>query len=141
MLGDLIKIWSKVEYWITVFCSYVWKIYVTFATYISKCWFSLKRFLSLPLSDWLWQSRKVVFGCKINGPIDHLIVVITQQKNILNQFTQKLVNIKRVCKKNRAQPGSNRWPIDLQSIALPLSYGPSYVTWCKYIYNISETDP
>jgi hypothetical protein len=24
----------------------------------------------------------------------------------------------------RAQPGSNRWPIDLQSIALPLSYGP-----------------
>jgi hypothetical protein len=26
--------------------------------------------------------------------------------------------------KKRAQPGSNRWPIDLQSIALPLSYGP-----------------
>ena len=28
---------------------------------------------------------------------------------------------------NRAQPGSNRWPIDLQSIALPLSYGPIVV--------------
>ena len=27
-------------------------------------------------------------------------------------------------KGKRAQPGSNRWPLDLQSNALPLSYGP-----------------
>ena len=26
----------------------------------------------------------------------------------------------------RAQPGSNRWPLDLQSNALPLSYGPLF---------------
>ena len=26
------------------------------------------------------------------------------------------------CKENRAQPGSNRWPLNLQSNALPLSY-------------------
>jgi hypothetical protein len=32
---------------------------------------------------------------------------------------------------SRAQPGSNRWPIDLQSIALPLSYGPICVNEFK----------
>ena len=33
-------------------------------------------------------------------------------------------NIQKVEQTMRAHPGSNRRPIDLQSIALPLSYGP-----------------
>ena len=36
--------------------------------------------------------------------------------------TQVLTKELRRVKNNRAQSGANRWPIDLQSIALPLSY-------------------
>ena len=36
-----------------------------------------------------------------------------------------ITSLKRIGKKSRGHPGSNRGPLDLQSNALPLSYIPS----------------
>ena len=53
----------------------------------------------------------------------------------------KSKNVKSKIKEEeqRAHPGSNRRPIDLQSIALPLSYGPIFVQFATLLFISSRT--
>ena len=62
----------------------------------------------------------------------------TQQPTNKNKHQQrnkcKGITSKRIKRANREQPGLNRWPLDLQSNALPLSYAPP----CNWVVILSK---
>ena len=55
-----------------------------------------------------------------------------KKTNQIRKLIDKMMTNKKACaSKNRSgQPDLNKWPIDLQSIALPTELCPGFTDWC-----------